>query len=77
MTRNEIIQKNISLTFDFIRYIIQNSEMLDKVPHDAEVEFIEHDLPIRVSVNHPGKSTKSALFIVEHSFKEIAGESRT
>ena len=74
MTRDEIVKKNISLTFDFIRYLTKNTEMLDKVPDGVEVQFLELDLPMHISEVPLGESPKSALFKVEHIFKEIANE---
>ena len=74
MTRNEIVKKNISLTFDFIRYLTKDIEMLDKIPDGVEVEFLELDLPMLVSEDALVESSKSVLFKVEHTFKEIATE---
>jgi len=74
MTRNEIVKKNISLTFDFIRYLTKNTEMLDKVSDGVEVEFLELDLPMHISEVPSDESKKSVLFRVEHSFKDITAE---
>jgi len=74
MTRNEIVKKNISLTFDFIRYLAKKTDFLDKVPNGAEVEFLEIDLPIHISEVPENDSTRSALFKVEHTFREIDNE---
>lgn len=46
MTRNEKINRNIGLTFDFIRQITDNPEMLDKIPSGTVLEFIEKDFKI-------------------------------
>lgn len=40
MTKDEIVKKNISLSFDFIRYLIKNPEIIDKVSDDSEIEFL-------------------------------------
>ena len=44
MTKDEIVKKNISLSFDFIRYLIKNPEIIDKVSDDSEIEFFASDL---------------------------------
>ena len=74
MTRNEIVKKHISLTFDFIRYLTKNPEVLARVPDDIEVEFLELDLPIYIPKESPVESNKSVLFKVEHTFREIANK---
>ena len=41
MTKHEIVDKSIGLTFDFIRYVLDNPGMLDKIPEGAEIDFID------------------------------------
>ena len=62
MTKNEIVKKNISLTFDFIRQLTKDIEMLDKVPDDVEVEFLELDLPMSAPEDTLDESSKTVLF---------------
>ena len=73
MTKNEIIQKNIALSFDFIRRLVENQDLLQAIPNSAEIDFIEHDLPISVSLGSTKEPCKTKLFQVEHIFKEIPG----
>lgn len=40
MKNKEQIQKNISLTFDFIEQIIDNPELLEKIPEGSVVTFV-------------------------------------
>jgi len=70
MTKDEIVKKNISLSFDFIRYIVKNPDMLDKVSDDCEIDFFEPDLPIRGIEKRISDSGKS-VFRVEHTFREM------
>jgi hypothetical protein len=44
MRKDEIIKKNIGLTFDCIRAAVTDPHLLDKVPDGAEIEFLETDL---------------------------------
>jgi len=72
MTKDEIVKKNISLSFDFIRYLVKNPEILDKVSDNTEIEFFEPDLPLsmRIAEKRLSDSIKS-VFRVEHTFREM------
>jgi hypothetical protein len=41
MTRKENAKKNIKLTFDFIRQVIDDPKILDKIPNGSVLEFVE------------------------------------
>jgi hypothetical protein len=71
MTKDEIIRKNIALTFDFLRYLINHAEVLDTLPENAEIDFVELDLPIRVPEDRLHASSDTVLFRVEHTFSTI------
>ena len=43
MTKKEFVRKNIELTFDFVRQIIDNPSIAEKLPDKCEIEFIEKD----------------------------------
>lgn len=43
MTKKEIINRNIGLTFDFIRQAVNEPALLDKIPNDSTLEFVEKD----------------------------------
>lgn len=45
MTKQEIIERNIGLTFDFVHHLIDNNEELNKLPEKFDVEFIDKDFP--------------------------------
>jgi hypothetical protein len=47
MTNKELINRNIGLTFDLIRKIIENPELLDRIPDNCYIEFVEKDFEIR------------------------------
>jgi len=40
-SQDEIVKKNIGLSFDFIRAAVTDPHLLDKVPDGAEIEFLE------------------------------------
>lgn len=43
MTHKETIERNIGLTFDFVNYLIDNKEEVEKLPDNFKLEFIEKD----------------------------------
>ncbi|MEP7170498.1 MAG: hypothetical protein ABI855_14105 [Bacteroidota bacterium] len=43
MTNREIVNRNIGLTFDFLRQVIKNPEMLDSIPDKSTLEFVDKD----------------------------------
>ena len=47
MTNNEIVNRNIGLTFDLIRKIIENPDLADKIPDYSVIEFVEKDFEIK------------------------------
>ncbi len=68
--KNEIMNKidhNISLTFDFIRELIRNPQLLEKMPDEFELEFIEKDIPREALTNLENKQ----LVKVKNSFELI------
>ncbi|MEO5571826.1 MAG: hypothetical protein ABIT08_00315 [Bacteroidia bacterium] len=47
MTKKETVNRNIGLTFDFVRELIKNPSAALKLPGKCEIEFIEKDFPIK------------------------------
>lgn len=43
MTHKETIERNIGLTFDFVNYLIENKEEIEKLPDNFKLEFVEKD----------------------------------
>lgn len=46
MTNKEKVTRNIGLTFDLIRAIIDDPSITDNFPARCEIEFIEKDFPL-------------------------------
>jgi hypothetical protein len=69
--KDEVVKKNIGLTFDFIRAAVADPSLLDKIPNGAEIEFLETDLP-RIETEEWAEMEKSpVLFKVERNFQLI------
>jgi len=67
MKKSEIVQKNISLVFDFLRYLTDHPELIEKLPDQCELEFLEKEFPLteaEASVEGPQKT----FLKVEHTF---------
>ena len=43
MTKKETINRNIGLTFDFIRQAVNEPALLDKISNGSTLEFVEKD----------------------------------
>ena len=43
MTKKEKINRNIGLTFDFLRQVVDKPEIINKIPNGAILEFFEKD----------------------------------
>lgn len=55
MTRKEKINRNIGLTFDFIRQVIDDPTIINDIPNGATLEFVEKDFPIKSGTELKGK----------------------
>ena len=45
MTKKEFVDRNIGLTFDFIRGLVDHPEALEKIPNGSELDFIRSVIP--------------------------------
>ena len=59
MTNKEKINRNIGLTFDFIHHLIENPELIETLPDQFKLEFIEKDFTKieEIKKNKPGKDS--------------------
>ncbi|MEO5571720.1 MAG: hypothetical protein ABIT08_13560 [Bacteroidia bacterium] len=62
MTHKEIINRNIGLTFDFLRQIVNDPSILDKIPDGTTLEFVEKDFSVTVK-NKRSKSKAKRKFL--------------
>jgi hypothetical protein len=71
MRKDEIVKKNIGLTFDFIRAAVADPHLLDKIPDGAEIEFLETDVPRIETEERANMEGAPVLFKVERNFQMI------
>ncbi|HZX36495.1 MAG TPA: hypothetical protein VFF54_08430 [Thermodesulfobacteriota bacterium] len=69
MTKKEIAARNIGMTFDFIRNIVDNPAAVASVPDGAEVDFIGSDFPLGPEIGTKGKTV--ARYKVSHVFEQV------
>jgi hypothetical protein len=74
VNKDEVVKKHISLSFDFIRYLVKNPRILDRLPDSADVEFLGTDLPMSISEAGLPTLSQGILFKVEHTFEEVTHE---
>jgi hypothetical protein len=56
MTHKEKVKKDIEMTFDFVRYLIDHPEELAKIPNGSEIYFHDKtsDIPVGNKVKRKG-----------------------
>lgn len=69
MTKKEYAERNIGMTFDFIRQILENLDVLDTIPEGAELDFIDKDMPFKAK--EILKKRNVARYKVAHVFVPI------
>ena len=69
MTKKEYIERNIGMTFDFIKQLIDHPEAIESIPDGAELDFIDKDMLIKIKEDTNGG--KVARYKVEHVFETI------
>ena len=47
MTNKETVNRNIGLSFDFIKQIVKTPEVLDEIKNNSTIEFLQKDYPER------------------------------
>jgi len=72
MTKKELINKNIGITFDFLRYVVDHPEMINSIPNGAELSFIDKDMPM--SLEEMKEARRVMRYKVEHVFEPVALE---
>ena len=67
MRKDEVVKKNISLVFDFLRYVTDHPELIEKLPDGCELEFLDKDFPLIEPELSIG-GVEKAFLKVEHTF---------
>lgn len=69
MTNKEQIQRDIAVAFDFVEQIIDNPELIDKIPDGSVVTFIDEENNKRE--RHSSKTTQKKYVKVKRHFEVL------
>ncbi len=47
MTNKETVNRNVGLSFDFIRQIVNRPDIIDEIEDNSIIEFLQKDYPER------------------------------
>lgn len=68
MTRKEIINENIDLSFDFMEKVLDVPAILNRIPDGANVEFVKRDLNPKKKKSH-SKQLRTKFIRVKNDFE--------
>lgn len=71
MTKKEIAGRNIGMTFDFIRQIVDDPSLAASMTDGAEIAFVDKDAPVSGKESPRGKHVMR--YKVEHVFEPVKG----
>lgn len=69
MTKKEYIERNIGITFDFVRHVIDHPELIDTIPDGAELDFVDKDIPFKTKEQI--KRKRVMRYKIQHTFEPI------
>jgi len=69
MTRKEIAAKNIGVTFDFIRQMVENPADIASIPDGAALDFVGAEFPVTPAERRNAKA--AAKYKVGHIFELV------
>ncbi len=69
MTNKELIHRNIGLTFDFVKFLIDNPEMIDEIPARFELDFLDKDFVMTIKSGKYNGNKKHKYIKVKKSFE--------
>ena len=67
MRKDEVVKKNISLVFDFLRYLTDHPELLENLSDGCELEFLDRDFPLNEKKTSV-EGAEKAFLNVGHTF---------
>lgn len=69
MTKKEYIERNIGMTFDFVKQLIDNPDAIESIRDGAELDFIDKEMPVRIK--EETEDGNVIRYKVEHVFEPI------
>lgn len=68
MTKREKINRNTGLTFYFLRQVVEETEIINKIPDGSILEFVEKDFPVTET---PKRKSKRKYLKVTSQLEDI------
>ena len=69
MIKKEYIEKNIGITFDFVKHIIDHPKLFDTIIDGAEIDFIDKECNLK---NKQQIQKKRVIrYKVQHTFEPV------
>lgn len=68
MTKKEFADRNIGITFDFLRHLIEHPDLISTMPSGAELDFIDKNIPF---TNKKDTQKKLARYTVANTFHPV------
>lgn len=72
MKEKEIITREIGLTFDFLRYLLENPNEIEKIPNNTEIVFLEDNFPEIEKKNKISARRKTTAYHINKTFEAIS-----
>ena len=61
MTKKEFADRNIGMTFDFIRQVVAEPSLAASMTDGAEIAFVDKDAPVTSKESRRGRKIRHAL----------------
>ena len=71
MTKKELAERNIGITFDFVRRVIERPALADSFADGSELDFIDKKIPLKHLAAKKGR--RITRYKVGHTFEPIKG----
>jgi len=71
MTKKETINRNIGLSFDFIRQAVDDPDLLNAIPNNSVLEFVEKDFVKKENNDSAKKQFKKKYLRVKSKVEVI------
>ncbi|OIO73541.1 MAG: hypothetical protein AUJ85_07800 [Elusimicrobia bacterium CG1_02_37_114] len=72
MTEKDITRRDIGITFDFIKYLIENPSKIKRIPNGTEITFLEETFPELERKDRTVSKKKIFAYQVNKTFESVA-----
>ena len=69
MNEKHHVERDMAITFDFLRYMVDHPGMIDDLPDGAEIDFISSDIVSTAPAEDPKRLPGGTLIATRRSFE--------